>query len=115
MNLLAEISLVPKKDDRPTVNYLKHKLARLSGERQQMTVAAMQQNIGNNMALLDKEIELLRSIVEELDKAREMAEDFKKINDLIYATGLSVGSDKYFEVREICTKHMKKDGKETKG
>lgn len=39
--------------------------------------------------------------------SQEMIDDFKRINDLIYAKGLALGSAEYFVVREICCKHTK--------
>lgn len=31
----------------------------------------------------------------------------ERVNDIIFAKGLVIGSDDYFEVRELCTEHLK--------
>ena len=53
--------------------------------------------------------ELGRQIVEEVIRLqtenRKLREQFTKINRLIFASGAPVGSQAYFEIRKIATKH----------
>ena len=41
----------------------------------------------------------------------KMVKDFKKINKIIFAKGLQLGSTDYFKVRGICCKYITKENK----
>lgn len=33
--------------------------------------------------------------------------NLRSINEIIYANNITIGSDDYFKIRELCTKHIK--------
>jgi len=40
-------------------------------------------------------------------KVKEIEERLEKVNNIVYANTIVLGSEDYFKIRELCTEHLK--------